>query len=71
MAVDITRQFENLRYMLQLYLDFKETPTLAFPDPDVAYVEVYTPQTDPTNQQKNNWLNIMKTARAIEAGIEI
>lgn len=68
MAVDLTRHFENLRYLLILYVNNYNDPLLAFPDATVDYTTVYTPANFGNNQQKNNWLNILKTTQAVEVG---
>lgn len=65
----ITQHLKNLQYIFDLYKKFKGEPTMKFPDSIVNYTVVYSPQYYPGNLQKNNWLNILKTTQAIEAGI--
>lgn len=68
MAVDTTRHIENMRYLLTLYVNNFDNASLEFPDSTVNYTVVYEPQYYGNNQQRNNWLNILNTAQAIEVG---
>lgn len=69
MAVAITRHFENLRYMMGLYTNFTNDPNLSFPNrTSFNYTTIYRPTRYGSNTQKNNYLNIIKTTQATEAG---
>ena len=72
MAVALTRHFENLRYLLILYVKYQDNPNADFEDKDkIDYVEYYTPESEGNNKQKNNWLNILKLPQALEIGTSI
>ena len=70
MAVALTRHFENLRYLLILYVKYNNEPNADFEEKDkIDYLSYYQPESDGNNKQKNNWLNIQKLPQALEIGI--
>jgi len=62
MAVALTRHFENLRYMLTLYVQYDDNPTEAFSDPEsIAFVTLPGLTTE-----QNNAMNILNLDQAFE-----
>ena len=64
MAVDLTRHFENLRYLLTLYVKYNNNPEAAFDNENPG---VFVNLTSLNNQQ-NNQINILNLQQAFEIG---
>ena len=67
MAVDLTRHFENLRYLLTLYVKYNNNPGEAF---DSENSGIFVNLTSLNNQQDNQ-INILNFQQAFEIGILI
>ena len=67
MAVALTRHFENLRYLLTLYVKYNNEPADNFTDMEsVRFINLTS-----LNNQQDNQINILNMQQAFEIGIFI
>ena len=64
MAVALTRHFENLRYLLTLYVKYNNDPTAPFDNiGTINYIKL-----NYLSSQQNNEINILNLPQAFEIG---